>query len=44
MYNTFRYVIANEGVDSEEAYSFAGKVNHSTLHTLSTCQPSVFCD
>ena len=26
MYNSFKYVIDNEGVDREEAYPFAGKV------------------
>ena len=27
MHNTFKYVIANEGVDSEQDYSYAGQVN-----------------
>ena len=34
MYNVFRYVIANEGVDTEQDYSFAGKVSYNTTHML----------
>ena len=27
MYNTYLYTVANEGVDSEDTYSYKGKVN-----------------
>ena len=33
MYNAFKYVVANEGVDTEQEYSFAGKVSAFTMHT-----------
>ena len=27
MYNTYRYVVANEGVDSQSSYSYKGRVS-----------------
>ena len=40
MLNAFKYVIANDGVDCEQDYSFAGKVR-CTTHILLSCKSSV---
>ena len=29
MYNTYQYVVANEGIDSQISYSYKGRVNNN---------------
>ena len=36
MYNSFMYVIANDGVDTEDSYAYVGRVSsyiHTYIHT-----------
>lgn len=34
MYNTFLYIVTNEGIDTYNSYPFQGKVNDITTHML----------